>query len=128
MFVLFNKNKEFVGYSADAPDNPNIYKKLVPLDKRDFTKWRWDGTYDDGEMVYINENPYPDSEYGLQLSLFNKIYKEYPIDLQIVHIIKQLRVIAEKNESLTADFAIMSDLILNAVEKYENQYKLLDRK
>jgi len=128
MFALFNKNKEFVGYSADAPDSPNIYKKLVPEDKRDFTKWRWDGTYDEGEMVNINENPYPDSEYELQLSLFNRIYKDYPIDLQIAHIIKQLRIIAEKSECLTAEFGIMSDLTLKAVEKYENQHKLLDRK
>jgi hypothetical protein len=128
MFVLFNKDKKFIGYSADAPDNPDIFKKPIPSDKTDFTKWRWDGSYDDGQMVFINENPYPDSEYELQYSLFNKINKDYPIDLQVVYIIKQLRVLATKNNCIIPEFGIMSDLILKAVEKYENQYKLLGKK
>ena len=57
MFALFNTNKNFIGYGEDLPNNPNLNLsvKEIPPDKQDLTIWRWDGDFDNGEMVLINE-------------------------------------------------------------------------
>jgi hypothetical protein len=57
MFVLFNKNKEFVGYSEDMPDLPNvnIFKLKLPEDKSDITKWKWEGDMFTGKMILIEK-------------------------------------------------------------------------
>jgi hypothetical protein len=126
MFALFNKNKEFIGYSEDFPSLPNnqILKREIPSDKTDFTLWRWDGDYDNGSMVSIYDKQYEITEENLQEDLFERINKEYPIDLQIVILMKQIKEIASaKKIKLNNDFSKMSDMILKAVEIYEEEYK-----
>lgn len=56
MFVLFNKDKKFVGYSEDIPDTPtlNIFKLKISDDKKDLSKWKWQGDMFSGKMVKIN--------------------------------------------------------------------------
>jgi hypothetical protein len=124
MFVLFNKNKEFIGYSEDCPTIPTISKKEIPQEKSDITKWRWDGDFENGQMVSLYENPYEITEQDLQEDLFEKINREYPIDLQIVILMKQIKEIASSSRiKLNDDFSKMSDIILKAVEIYEEEHK-----
>jgi hypothetical protein len=124
MFVLFNKNKEFIGYSEDCPSIPTIFKKEISQEKSDITKWRWDGDFENGQMVSLYENPYEITEQDLQEDLFEKINTEYPIDLQIVILMKQIKEIASSSRiKLNDDFSKMSDIILKAVEIYEEEHK-----
>ena len=124
MFVLFNKNKEFIGYSEDCPSIPTIFKKEISQEKSDITKWRWDGDFENGQMVSLYENPYEITEQDLQEDLFEKINREYPIDLQIVILMKQIKEIASSSRiKLNDDFSKMSDIILKAVEIYEEEHK-----
>ena len=55
MFVLFDKNKNFIGYSEDIPDLPtlNVLKLKIPEEKKDISKWRWEGNLLNGKMVPI---------------------------------------------------------------------------
>jgi hypothetical protein len=56
MFVLFNKDKNFIGYSEDIPDLPtlNIFRLKLPEDKQDITEWGWEGDMFNGKMVKRN--------------------------------------------------------------------------
>jgi hypothetical protein len=125
MFALFNTNKNFIGYGEDLPNNPNLNLsvKEIPSDKQDLTIWRWDGDFDNGEMVLINENPYPIEKIDLDTSLYEKIYNNYPIDLQIVILMKQVKLLSKKADCLDPEFDQMSKLILKAVENYEHERK-----
>jgi len=124
MFALFNLNKSFIGYSDNIPEhlNKGFLKKEISEDKRDLTKWRWEGDFD-GCMVDINEHPYTVTEKELQDTLFKTIYKDYPIDLQVVNIIKQLYLVAYKGGLLLPEFDKMANTIIHAVDLYEKQCK-----
>ena len=125
MFVLFNEENKFVVYSEDFPNLPNlkIKKKSIPESQRDLNFWRWQGDFETGSMVNINDHPYPTDDIDLKHELYDKIYNEYPIDVQNVIIIKQLQALAYKNQCLIPEFATMSNLILKAVENYKHDYK-----
>jgi len=123
MFVLFNKNKEFVGYSPDIPDNPSLLKKEIPKDKSNINIWKWEGDYDTGKMIYI-ENGYPIEEIELENELFDFIDKHYPIGIQIINILKQIKKIIEyKPEIQDENFLDMADCVLNAMDKYNKRIK-----
>ena len=125
MFALFNLNKSFIGYSDNIPEHleNGILKREIPEDKSDLTKWRWDGSYDDGQMVSLEEKPYMVTEKELQDSLFRTIYEEYPIDLQIVNLIKQVYLLSYKTPELLPEFEKMANMIIRAVDLYESQHK-----
>jgi hypothetical protein len=124
MFALFNLNKSFIGYSDNIPEhlNKGFLKIEIPEDQRDLTKWRWDGDFD-GKMVDLTEKPYVITEKELQDNLFKSIYSDYPIDLQVVNIIKQLYLLAYKSSSLLPEFDKMANSIIHAVDLYEKQRK-----
>jgi hypothetical protein len=125
MFALFNLNKSFIGYSDNIPEHleSGILKKEIPEDKSDLIKWRWDGSYDDGQMVSLEEKPYTITEKELQDSLFRTIYEEYPIDVQIVNLIKQVYLLSYKTPELLPEFERMANMIIKAVDLYEEQRK-----
>jgi hypothetical protein len=124
MFALFNLQKSFIGFSDDIPEhlNKSILKKEIPQDKSDLTKWRWEGDYD-GQMVSLNEKPYTVTEKELQDTLFKTIYKDYPIDLQVINVIKQLYLLSYKTSSLLPEFDKMAKTIIHAVDLYEKHRK-----
>jgi len=134
MFALFNKNKEFVGYSPEIPENSEILKIKLPEEKSDILTWKWEGDYDTGRMVPIDIG-YPIEEIELEREFFDFINKNYPLQIQMINIIKQLRKVIENDENLqNYEFMDMSDYILNAVEKmnnrinyYKNYYKLISK-
>ena len=53
MFVLFNKDKNLIGYSEDMPDFPhlNIFKLKLPEETSDIKKWEWVGDMLNGKMI-----------------------------------------------------------------------------
>jgi hypothetical protein len=59
MFVLFNKDKKFIGYSNDIPDLPTlgIFKLKIKEEQSDLTIWKWDGDMN-GKMVKIDSCNY----------------------------------------------------------------------
>jgi hypothetical protein len=124
MYALFNENKQFVGYSPDIPPSSTLLKKEIPKDQTDFSIWSWVGDYDNGRMVSIAENGYPQEEIDLEQQLFEEIYLKYPLGMQLIHIIKQL----EKTtpiEKMDKDFALMAQTIQLAVDKYQQKLKYL---
>jgi hypothetical protein len=124
MYALFNLNKSFIGYSESIPEHieKTILKREIPPDKVDLTKWRWDGGYD-GQMVNLKDNPVVITEKQLQDTLFKTIYYEYPVDVQLINLIKQVYAIAHRSKSLLPEFEEMSKMIINAVDLYEKQRK-----
>jgi hypothetical protein len=126
MFALFNKDKTFIGYSNDIPDTSTVLKKEIPKEKSDIILWRWEGDYENGRMVSVDIG-YPIEEIELEKELFNFIDKNYPPQIQMLNIIKQLRKLVQNDENMQDDnFVDMSDYILNAVDKYDkrvNYYK-----
>lgn len=126
MFVLFNKNKNFIGYSNDIPDNSCILKKEIPPETSDILLWRWEGDYDNGKMI-SNGMGYPIEEIELEKNFLNTINKKYPIETQVLNIIKQLKKIVQNNQNIIDDdFIDMADCIINAEDKYNkriNYYK-----
>jgi hypothetical protein len=125
MFALFNKQKKFIGYSADIPDIESILKVKISDEHTDFTKWKWHGEYDTGRMVSLSENPIVFEEIDLKASLFSKIKKEYPLDVQNVIMIKQIKKLCDYFDSnmKNDDFKEMSDTLLKAVELHEKDTK-----
>ena len=121
MFVLFNSEKRFIGYSPDIPENSNILKIEIPEAQSDITLWRWEGSYDNGRMVPVDIG-YPIEEIELERQLFDYITKEYPINVQMIKIIKQLRKIVQDNDQLEDEgFMDMADTIVSAVDKYDKR-------
>ncbi len=121
MFALFNKDKTFIGYSSDIPDTSTVLKKEIPKEQSDIMLWRWEGDYENGRMVSVDIG-YPIEEIELEKELFSFIDKNYPPQIQMLNIIKQLRKIVQNNENIQDDnFVDMSDYILNAVDKYDKR-------
>lgn len=121
MFVLFNTNKEFIGYSPDIPDSSSILKKKISEDQSDIMRWKWVGTYDNGQMEMITDG-YPIEEIEIEKKVFEYINKKYPLEVQLCNIIKQLNNIIQKDDSLQDDdFSDMAQYILNALEKREKR-------
>lgn len=125
MFALFNSNKSFIGYSDQIPEHleKTFLKKEIPKDKCDLTKWKWHGGFDNGRMISVEEKETMVTEEELQKSLFKNIYEQYPIDLQIINLIKQVYLLAYKSPTLLPEFDKMANIIIKAVDLYENQRK-----
>jgi hypothetical protein len=57
MYVIFDKNNNFVGYSDNnLEDFPNleIFKMKIPEEQSDLTEWWWEGDMLTGRMVRQN--------------------------------------------------------------------------
>lgn len=123
MFVLFNKNKAFVGYSPDIPENSDLLKIKIPESQSDITVWKWEGDFDNGKMVPLISG-YPVEEIELERELFEYIDKRYPLAIQMTNIIRQISKILRKYPDLEDDeFVDMSHYILNAVDKTNKRIK-----
>jgi hypothetical protein len=130
MYALFNKDKNFIGFSPEIP-HQSLLSKKISSEQSDLRSWRWEGDYDTGRMVSLDSG-YPIEEIELEKMLFSYIEKKYPLPVQLTNIMNQLRKIIENNDSLQDDsFMDMSDCIKNAVDKhnkrvnyYKNYYKM----
>lgn len=123
MFVLFNKDKNFIGYSPDIPPQVDILKIEIPEDKKNLNKWKWVGNFDSGKMVSIFEEGYPEDIIAEEKKLFENICKKYPLGVQLSNIIKQVKIIAEKLDVIDDNFLDMSDQILRAIDLQDKRLK-----
>jgi hypothetical protein len=126
MFVLFNKEKKFIGYSPDIPSQVDILKKEIPASKRDFSVWKWVGDYDNGSMISIFEEDYPKEELDLEKKLFSEINSKYPLNTQLINIMRQVKILSEASPMhQDCVFLDMADEILNAIELQEKRIKYI---
>ena len=121
MFALFNKNKQFIGYSPDIPDNTPILKKKINEEFSDPLKWKWVGDYDTGKMVSVDKS---DDEIKDDDFLF-EVSNKYNLNEKFNIIIRQLEKILEKNQDLkTEEFTQMSSDLSKAFDIWKKKYKL----
>ena len=126
MFVLFNKEKKFIGYSPDLPDSSNILKIKIPDEQSNLSMWKWEGDYENGGMVLFDIG-YPIEEIKIERELFDYINQKYPLEMQIFNIVKQLRQLVQHKEDLQDDdFMDMSDVIVNAIQKYHKRVEFYE--
>ena len=110
MYAIFDSDKNFISYSDQKLESP-FYSKEISLDKSDILKWRWNGNYDDGEMVKIDEVPYS--------NVLNKnfFHDKYPFDFFISILLKQLFITSKQNKNCQIPFELM---VKDYIQCYEN--------
>jgi hypothetical protein len=127
MYALFNNDKKFIGYSPELPENLKILKKEIPKEFSNLEIWHWEGDYDTGKMTQTCPD-YPIKEIELEKELFKYIDRRYPLNIQLLNIIKQLKKITKSNDLLQDDdFTDMADCILNAIDKHNNRVKFYQK-
>lgn len=119
MYALFNSDKQFIGYSPDIPSDVDILKKEISVEHMDFTKWKWEGDYDTGQMIPLSSGPNVE-ELHLNMEFFKQITRRYSLGDQLFNIIRQLKKIVDQNQDIRHDeFYDMADFMLNAMDKYQ---------
>lgn len=111
MLALFNKNnKNFIGFCENLPDENNscFLKMKVPPEYSNPSKYTWIGDFYNGEFIEIQKASYIKS----QEELIEEILKKYPIQIQILNIIKQLNILSKKENIYDNSFKQMSDEII----------------
>lgn len=109
MYVNFNTDGDFIAYSS-IPIPYHSYK-LIPQHCRDLSLWKWVGNLEDGKMTLLSES----SEIVL------KAKTDYPIEVQLNLIMKQLKHIADKFPSSQLDeFYDMADICFKAEQILKN--------
>jgi len=127
MYALF-KNEEFIGYSPDNLFAPDITVKEIPKDQRDLSVWKWSGGLN-GKMILILDEGYPSEQMETEEELFKKIHTKYPLGVQLVNIIRQLKKISNQVDCMDDKFSDMAEDILSAIDMYDNRIKYrLNRK
>ena len=109
MIALFNNDKVFIGFCENFPDNLNFLKKQIPKEYSDPTKYTWTGTYDDGGFIEIEELSYINNKKRK----FEEVLEKYPLEIQMLNIIKQLQILSEKENTYDPSFFKMADEILS---------------
>jgi hypothetical protein len=118
MYAIFDSEKNFISYSDQKLDSP-FYNREIPLDKTDILKWRWNGNYDDGEMVKIEDVSYSNF---LNEKFFNE---KYPFDYFISILLKQLFITSKQNKNCQIPFEIMVKDYIQCFESNETYLNLL---
>lgn len=110
MFVLFNNNKKFIGYSPDAEKVNDIsaYSKEIPEQFSNLNEWHWEGDYDNGKMISNKKF----IELTEEQKAIRKIIDQYPLGVQLINIIKQLNVLSKNANLFDNDYKEMSNNIM----------------
>ncbi len=111
MYALFDQKKEFIGFSENFPDiyGSGIIKIKVPDEYADPTKFMWKGTLDNGAFFELNEF----LNLKDKKEKFEIILNKYPLEIQLINIIKQLNTLSEKQNIFDLNFKQMATDILN---------------
>jgi hypothetical protein len=123
MFALFNSDLKFIGYSPDMPAQPHILKKEIPSHQRDLNVWKWQGDFNSGKMVSLFEEDVQDEEVEAEKRMIGDINAKYPLGVQMINIIRQLKLLADQNNSQDERFMDMAEEILNAMDKHDKRLK-----
>jgi hypothetical protein len=121
MYALF-KNGEFIGYSPDNLFAPDITVKEIPQDQQDLSIWKWSGGLN-GKMILILDEGYPQEQIETEEELFKKIHIKYPLGVQLVNIIRQVKKISNHLDCTDDKFSDMAEDILSAIDMYDNRIK-----
>lgn len=111
MLALFNKNnKKFIGFCENFPEESNInfLKMDVPFEYSNPSKYTWTGDFYNGEFVEIQKASYIKSKE----EILEDIIKKYPIQIQIINILKQLNILSKKENIYDNHFKEMSEEII----------------
>jgi hypothetical protein len=119
MYVVFDKNKKFISYS-DKIFSDFYYYREIPSDKTDFSKWKWEGDYENGEMISIKDI--------FQTENVNKKFifqKKYPVDVFLSLILKQLLIVSKKNNNAIWEFEEMAKEYIIAYNDIDEYFEIL---
>jgi hypothetical protein len=84
------------------------------------------GDFDNGSMVSIFEEGYSEEDHNKEKELFSKINTKYPLNEQLINIIRQLKILSDNNPLLQDSvFMDMADEITDAVELQEKRIKYI---
>lgn len=118
MFAVFDKNKTFISFSDQNFGGDFLFRE-IPEEQSNLLKWRWDGDYDNGSMVFLDESFYDDS---LSVDGFKN---KYPLPALFSILFKQLFLISEKTSTTDYLFQELVKDFLNTFESEDSYIELL---
>lgn len=124
MYVIFDENKNFISYSSHPMGEP-FFSKEIEITQDDLLTWRWEGSYDDGKLVKIEDAPYQTYNHK------NFFEDRYSFDLFMSIIVKQLFLTAKKTNTAELPFEEMvKDYVtcLDGEDVYLELLKLANKK
>jgi len=116
MFVLFNNQKEFIGYSDQLPPTIQYYRNIG--ENFDINKNFWDGDYDNGSLKKIETQKI--NEFELEFDFVNKVKALYNTEISHLLCIKQLGKISEYINLFDSEFKEMWLELQPLFKKYDN--------
>ena len=116
MFVLFNNQKEFIGYSDQLPPTIQYYQNIG--ENFDINKNFWDGDYDNGSLKKIETQKI--NEFELEFDFVNKVKALYNTEISHLLCIKQLGKISEYINLFDPEFKEMWLELQPLFKKYDN--------
>jgi hypothetical protein len=124
MYAIFDSDKNFISYADQKMEHPFLCKEIPP-ENSNILEWRWNGNYDDGEMVQIKQIPY--------VNVFNENFfnTKYPFNIFISIFLKQLFITSKQNKTCQIQFEEMVKDYINSFETndvYINLLKLSNKK
>jgi hypothetical protein len=124
MYVIFDENKKFISYSSHTMGKP-FYCKEIEINQEDLMNWRWDGDYENGNLVKIEDAPYQSYNHK------NFFEDRYSFDLFMSILIKQLFITAKQTKTAELPFEEMvKDYVtcLDGEEIYLELLKIANKK
>jgi hypothetical protein len=116
MFVLFNNQKEFIGYADQVPPSIQFYHSVA--DSFDINKEYWDGDYDIGSLKKIETQKL--NEFELESDFIRKVKALYNTEVSHLLCIKQLGKISEYMNLFDPQFKEMWLELQPLFGKYDN--------
>lgn len=124
MYVIFDENKKFISYSSHTMGKP-FYCKEIEINQEDLMNWRWDGDYENGNLVKIEDAPYQSYNHK------NFFEDRYSFDLFMSILMKQLFITAKQTKTAELPFEEMvKDYVtcLDGEEIYLELLKIANKK
>ena len=115
MFVLFNNQKEFIGYADQVPPSIQYYHNLD--NSFDINKEYWDGDYDNGSLKKIETQKL--NEFELESDFVRKVKTLYNTEISHLLCIKQLGKISEYLNLFDSHFKEMWIELQPLFKKYD---------
>jgi hypothetical protein len=110
MYVVFDLNKKFISYSDNMFGGNFLFKEIAE-EESDILNWRWEGDYDTGKMVKLENEPYPNI-------LTENIFEEkYPISIFFTILLKQMFLTSSKNKTIDPLF---EEMVKDYIKTYED--------
>lgn len=118
LFAVFDQNKNFISFSNENFGGGFLFKE-IPQDQSDLLKWRWEGNYDNGGMVSLENSSY---EEDLSTEGFKN---KYPLPILFSILMKQIFILSEKLSVTDYSFQTLVKDFLNTFENTDSYVELL---